>query len=116
MIFENKNEPLFQVYDLEVNDLLIADEFLSNGRVISCKYFIAVTVSYLVYFIDTIFQLLNDIDDIENFEWQNCKLNYRGVGDEYKKQLEYIDKICGISKYIPIYQECLFKMVKQYLV
>lgn len=38
--------------------------------------------------------------DIENFEWQNCKLNYRGVGDEYKKQLEYIDKICGISKHI----------------
>lgn len=115
VIFKNKSEPLFQVYDLEVNDLLIADEFLSNGNVISCEYFIVVTVSYLTYFIDTIFQLLNSIDDNEKFEWHNCRLNYKVVGDEYKKQLEFIDEICGISRDIPIYQECLFEIIEQYL-
>lgn len=115
MIFENENEPLFQIYDLEVNDLLIPDEFLSNGNVISCKYFIAVTVSYLTYFIDTIFQLLNGIDDNEKFEWNKCRLNYRVIDDDYKEQLGIIDEICGISRDIPIYQECLFKLVKQYM-
>lgn len=116
MIYENGNEPLFQVYDLEVDDLLTAMEFLSNGRIISCKYFIVVTVAYMTYFVDAIFQLLNSIDDSDEFEWAYCKLNYRVTGDEHKKYLEFLDKTCGISRNIPIYQETLFEMVEQYLI
>lgn len=116
MICRNSNEPLFQVYNLEVDDLLDADEFLSNGNVISCKYFIAVTIAYLTYFIDTIFQLLKDISDGEEFEWDYCKLNYMVTGNEYQEYQEFFDKVCGVSRNIPIYQETLFKMVEQYLV
>lgn len=115
MIFNNENEPLFQVYNLEVDDLFMPQEFLSNGNVISCKYFIAVTVSYLIYFVDTIFQILRNINEDKKFVWSECKLNYKVVGSEFEKGLDFIDKMCGISNHIPIYQKSLFEMIEQYL-
>ena len=115
MIFNNENEPLFQVYNLEVDDLFMPEEFLSNGNVISCKYFIAVTVSYLIYFVDTIFQILRKVNDDEKFVWSECKLNYKVVGSEFEKGLEFIDKMYGISNHIPIYQKSLLEMIEQYL-
>lgn len=115
MIINNENDPLFQVYNLEVDDLFRPEEFLSNGYVISCKYFIAVTVSYLIYFVDTIFQILRNINDDKKFAWSECKLNYKVVGSEFEKSLDFIDKRYGISTYIPIYQESLFEMIEQYL-
>lgn len=115
MIFNNENEPLFQVYNLEVDDLFMPQEFLSNGNVISCKYFIAVTVSYLIYFVDTIFQILRNINGDKKFVWSECKLNYKVVGSEFEKGLDFIDKMCGISNHIPIYQKSLFEMIEQYL-
>lgn len=115
MIFNNENEPLFQVYNLEVDDLFMPEEFLSNGNVISCKYFIAVAVSYLIYFVDTIFQILRNINDDKKFVWSECKLNYKVVGSEFEKNLDFIDKMYGISNHIPIYQKSLFEMIEQYL-
>ena len=115
LIFNNENEPLFQVYNLEVDDLFRPEEFLYNGDVISCKYFIAVSVSYLIYFVDTIFQLLKNINDNKKFAWSECKLNYKVVGNEFEKELDFIDKMCGISNHIPIYQKSLFEMIVQYL-
>lgn len=115
LIINNENEPLFQVYTLEVDNLFSPDEFLSNGNVISCKYFISVTVSYLIYFVDTIFQLLKNISDDKKFAWSECKLNYKVVDNGYEKELDFIDKVCGISSHIPIYQKSLFEMIVQYL-
>ncbi|MCH5271170.1 MAG: hypothetical protein J1E83_10530 [Lachnospiraceae bacterium] len=115
MIFYNGNEPLFQVYNLEVDDLFMPEEFLSNGNVISCKYFIAVTVSYLIYFVDTIFQILKNVNDDKKFVWSECKLNYKVVESEFEKGLDFIDKMYGISSFIPIYQKSLFEMIEQYL-
>lgn len=115
MIFNNENEPLFQVYNLEVDDLFMPEEFLSNGNAISCNYFIVVTVSYLIYFVDTIFQILRKVNDDKKFVWSECKLNYKVVGSEFEKGLEFIDKMFGISNHIPIYQKSLFEMIEQYL-
>ena len=115
MIFNNENEPLFQVYNLEVDELFMPEEFLSNGNAISCNYFIVVTVSYLIYFVDTIFQILRKVNDDEKFVWSECKLNYKVVGSEFEKGLEFIDKMYGISNHIPIYQKSLLEMIEQYL-
>ena len=115
MIINNEKEPLFQVYNLEVDDLFSPEEFLSNGNVISCKYFISVTASYLFYFVDTIFQMLKNINNDKYFAWSECKLNYKVVGNEFEKGLDFIDKLYGISTSIPVYQKSLFEMVKQYI-
>lgn len=115
LIINNENEPLFQVYNLEVDDLFRPEEFLSNGSVISCKYFIAVTVSYWIYFIDTIFQLLININDDKKITCLGCKLNYKVIESGLENNLDFIDKICGINNHIPSYQKSLLDMVMQYL-
>ena len=55
------------------------------------------------------------VNDDEKFVWSECKLNYKVVGSEFEKGLEFIDKMYGISNHIPIYQKSLLEMIEQYL-
>jgi hypothetical protein len=47
--------------------------------------------------------------------FRNRLLNYKVVGSEFEKGLDFIDKMYGISNHIPIYQKSLFEMIEQYL-
>lgn len=114
-IFENENEPLFQAYTLEVDNLLDASSFLSNGNAISCKYFIASTAAQLIFFLDTTFRVLKNGDKNQNFDYLCCNLNYEISNSDKEKELQYLDELYAISHDIPIYQKSLFTMVQQYL-
>ena len=58
---------------------------------------------------------MRKVNDDEKFVWSECKLNYKVVGSEFEKGLDFIDKMYGISNHIPIYQKSLFEMIEQYL-
>ena len=113
LVMENEYEPLFQIYDLEVNSLFAAEEFLSNGRVMSCNYFIVTTVAYLTYYIDKIFYILRNVD-FDDFEWFGCRLNYKVTGSQMEEIRHEMDRRIGITSYISVYQESLFDTLSRY--
>lgn len=115
VILDNEDEPLFQVYNLEVDELLDPNDFLSNGTIISCKYFISITISELIHFINTVVRILEIAPKAEKVIFENCSLNYDVMGKTSEQ--EYVDKIwdrCGYGKYIPVYQETYLKMIQKY--
>lgn len=115
VIFDNGDEPLFQVYNLDVDDLLNPNDFVSNGRLISCKYFISVTVPELIYFVEVVKKALESAPKSEKATFAHCSLNYDII--EKTQEQEIVDEIwdrCGYEKYIPIYQETYLKMIEKY--
>lgn len=92
MIFDEK-DILFQIYDLNVEEIVCTQRYLSNGSAIYCDYFIATNIAYLVYFIDTIFSILietkGEFNEIKNF---CCKKYKTKINDNSTKITEYLKK------------------------
>ncbi len=52
-------EKLFQIYDLDVNELVVdSDTYLHNRNCIYYEYYITLNLSYLLYFIEVVFSLI----------------------------------------------------------
>lgn len=59
LVFKDKKEKTFQIYDLEVNELVVDKEmYLHNGNCIYYDYYLTLNMSYLIYFIDVVFSLI----------------------------------------------------------
>lgn len=59
LVFKDKKEKTFQIYDLEVNELVIDKEmYLHKGNCIYYDYYLTLNISYLIYFIDVVFSLI----------------------------------------------------------
>ena len=59
MVFDNSKKKLFQVYDLEVNELIFdMNIYLHDGNCIYFDYYITLNLSLLIYFIKEVFDLL----------------------------------------------------------
>lgn len=58
LVFGGK-EKLFQIYDLDVNELVVdGDTYLHDGNCIYYEYYIVLNMSYLLYFINVVFSLI----------------------------------------------------------
>ena len=75
LVFKNKSEKTFQIYDLEVNELVVDKSiYLHERNCIYYDYYLALNMSYLIYFIDVVFSLIVE----------------RGkISEEAKKQSEF---------------------------
>lgn len=88
LVFGDSRNKLFQIYDLEVKELVWDDIYLYNGNCVHFDYFIILNIAYLAYFIDSIFSIiLSEIHYEENTDpitqhIINNMLNY--VGDKQK--------------------------------
>lgn len=58
LVFGESAEKLFQIYDLEVEELIRDDFYLYSGNCVHFDYFISINIAYLVYFIDAIFTVI----------------------------------------------------------
>lgn len=116
MIFDGE-ELLFQIYNLDVDEIICTDDYLSNGNAISCNYFIATNISYLVYYLDIIFtSLLNDkiaeIDDISYMK-KNYIIDQRDKGIEHEKILELLS-LNEAFDCVPSYQKSIIELINKY--
>lgn len=58
LVFGESKEKLFQIYNLEVEEIITDDFYLYSGNCIHFDYFISLNLAYLTYFIDTIFSVI----------------------------------------------------------
>lgn len=58
LVFGESKEKLFQIYNLEVEELITDDFYLYRGNCVHFDYFISLNLAYLTYFIDTIFSVI----------------------------------------------------------
>lgn len=58
VVFGESKEKLFQVYDLEIEELVMDDYYLYEGNCVHFDYFISLNLAYLIYFIDSIFSVI----------------------------------------------------------
>lgn len=99
LVFGESKEKLFQVYDLEVEELVIDDFYLYSGNCVHFDYFISLNIAYLFYFIDTIFSIiLAKIGYDENIDPMmqthlDSMLNY--VGEKQECVMSWIKSILG---------------------
>lgn len=88
LVFGDSSNKLFQIYDLEVEELVWDDIYLYSGNCVHFDYFIILNIAYLAYFIDSIFSIiLSEIHYEENTDpitqhIINDMFNY--VGDKQK--------------------------------
>lgn len=101
LVFGDIKEKLFQIYDLEVEELVRDDFYLYNRNCVHFDYFIILNIAYLCYFIDSIFSIILDkINYEENLDWViqtsvNNMLN--SVGDKQNSVMKWTKNI--IDKY-----------------
>lgn len=97
LVFGNSNSKLFQIYDLNVVELVWDDIYLYNGNCVHFDYFIILNISYLAYFIDSIFSIiLVKINYDENTEsTTQCLINnmLNSVGDKQKIVMDWTKDI-----------------------
>lgn len=58
LVFDGGKEKLFQIYNLEVDELIVDDFYLHTGNCIYFDYFISLNLANLIYFIDSIFSVV----------------------------------------------------------
>lgn len=58
LVFGESKEKLFQIYNLEVEELITDNFYLYSGNCVHFDYFISLNLAYLTYFIDTIFSVI----------------------------------------------------------
>lgn len=98
LVFQDQEEKTFQIYDLEVNELVIDKEmYLHKGNCIYYDYYLALNVSYLLYFINVVFSLIVEKGKInEDIKMQSkiLRLGQRFAGQ--LKQDTYMDLVRNI--------------------
>lgn len=101
LVFGENREKLFQIYNLEVEELVRDGFYLYDGNCVRFDYFIILNIAYLCYFIDSIFSIILDkINYEENLDGAmqtivNNMLNI--VGDKQKSVMKWTKNI--IDKY-----------------
>ncbi len=101
-VFYNIEETLFQIYDLDVNELVIdGDTYLHEGNCIYYEYYITLNLSYMLYFIDTVFSLI---------------VNQGKINEERKELTEKLEKMAIYIGKRPqeTYVDILNKIVNSY--
>lgn len=58
LVFGESKEKLFQIYDLEVEELIRDDFYLYTGNCVHFDYFITLNIAYLIFFTDSIFSII----------------------------------------------------------
>lgn len=115
LIFDGE-ELLFQIYDLNVDEIICANEYLSNGNAVSCKYFMATNIAYLVYYLNKVFSaLLNDnIKDDSSITY--CSKAYEiDEKEESEKYSKYLQEHLGMTfDNISDTQKCLMRIIDEY--
>lgn len=82
LVFGGVKEKLFQIYDLDVNELVVdGDTYLHDGNCIYYEYYITLNISYLLYFINVVFSLIVEKGKI------NEERKY--IAEYYKKKQIY---------------------------
>ena len=65
IVFSDKKELMFQIYDLDTKELVIdKNMYLHNGNCIYFGYFVVLNISYLFYFINIVFSLIAQTGEI----------------------------------------------------
>ena len=110
-------ELLFQIYDLDVDEIASVDDYISNGNAISCNYFIATNISYLVYYLDCIFSSLVDINSLNNKSDTFCSIVYQvNKKEEANQTTEFLQKFMNMNfDEISDAQKCFMKIVGLYV-
>lgn len=114
VIFNDKNI-MFQIYDLNVDEIVCTERYLSNGNAIYCDYFAVTNIAYLVYFIDTIFSILmSESNDMQN---RICYKDYEIKYEEENNMIyEHLDRLKLINfDLISEGQKKLFKTIDKYI-
>lgn len=116
LIFDGE-ELLFQIYDLNVDEIICAEDYLSNGNAISCKYFIATSIAYLVYYLNKVFTALLNDKVTYNSDIPYCSKGY--VIDEIEESnmyTEHLEKYFGLTfDNISNSQKCIMEIIDEYL-
>lgn len=100
LVFGKSKEKLFQVYNLEVEELVVDDFYLYTGNCVHFDYFISLNIAYLIYFIDSIFSvILAKIGYDENVDplmqsFLNSILN--SVGDKQECVMDWVENIISM--------------------
>lgn len=115
LIFDGE-ELLFQIYDLNVDEIICAEEYLSNGNAVSCKYFMVTSIAYLVYYLDKIFSTLfnDEIEDDSLITY--CSKSYEV--DEKEKSNQYKEIWQQFTGYtydnVSDAQKCIMEIIDEY--
>lgn len=81
LVFQDKTKKIFQIYDLEVNELVVDKEmYLHEGNCIYFDYYLALNISYLLYFINIVFSLIVEKGTI-NEEQKELSERYGFLGE-----------------------------------
>lgn len=95
LVFKDKTEKTFQIYDLEINELVVDKEmYLHEGNCIYYDYYLALNISYLIYFIDVVFSLIVERGIIsEEAKKQSEILHLGQIFSDHLKQDTYINYV-----------------------
>ncbi|MBR5596635.1 MAG: hypothetical protein IKW30_04420 [Lachnospiraceae bacterium] len=97
LVFGNSGEKMFQIYDLEVEELVRDEFYLHEGNCIYFEYFMTLNISYLVYFIDSVFSIIlskGGYSENNNFIYESIFNNALSiVGDKQKCVMKWVKNI-----------------------
>ncbi len=97
LVFGDNKEKLFQVYDLEAEELVVDDLYLYTGNCVHFDYFIALNMAYLIYFIDSIFSVIlekiNYNEDIDPLMKPLLNSTLNSISDKQECMMDWVKNI-----------------------